>query len=88
MEGRQVEVEIAELVELFPQVKPEELPQGVWQEVQKGRNLALAYCLWRLGEQERELHKLRSKRLAAGSVHTAGESGEGTLAAFWDAYQM
>lgn len=88
MEGRQVEAEIAELVELFPQVKPEELPQAVWQEVGKGRNLALAYCLVKLQELERELQKLRSKRLAAGSVHSAGESGEGTLAAFWDAYQL
>ncbi len=86
MEGRQAE--IAELVELFPQAKPEELPQAVWQEVQKGRNLALAYCLWRLQELEAELRKLRSKRLAAGSVHTAGESGAGTLAAFWDAYEL
>ncbi len=86
MDGRQAE--IAELVELFPQVKPEELPQAVWQEVQKGRNLSLAYCLWKLQELETELRKLRSKRLAAGSVHTAGESGGGTLAAFWDAYQL
>ncbi len=88
MEGRQVETEIAELIELFPQAKPEELPQAVWQEVQKGRGLPLAYCLWKIGELEKELRKLRSKRLTAGSVHTAGESGEGTLAAFWDAYQL
>lgn len=88
MEGRQAETEVAELVELFPQVKPEELPQAVWQEVKRGRNLALAYCLWRLQEAEKELRQLRSKRLAAGSVHTAGESGGGTLAAFWDAYEL
>ncbi len=88
MEGRQAQEEIAEFIQLFPQVKPEELPQEVWQEVQKGRSLALAYCLMKLQEAEKELRKLCSKRLAAGSVHTAGESGEGTLAAFWDAYQM
>ncbi len=86
MDGRQAEIE--ELVELFPQVRPEELPQAVWQEVHKGRSLPLAYCLWKLQELETELRKLRSKRLAAGSVHTAGESGEGTLAAFWDAYEL
>ncbi len=86
MDGRQAE--IVELIQLFPQAKPEELPQEVWQEVQKGRSLPLAYCLWKLQETEKELRKLRSKRLAAGSVHTAGQSGEGTLASFWDAYQL
>lgn len=83
--------EIGEFVTLFPQVKPEDIPQGVWQQVRAGKNLALSYCMDRMEALERELAALKNKKrgeaLSTGSVSSAGSEPESALAAYWDAYE-
>ncbi len=88
-EGRDIRGEIAQFMEVFPQVKPGEVPQAVWQEVRQGKTLALAYALYRMEQAEESLRKAQGRRLSAGSVHSAGNGGvDGTVAAFWDAYEI
>lgn len=86
-----VREEIAQFATLFPQVKPEDIPEGVWRAAKEGKSLALAYAMDRLERLEREVELLRSKArgaaLSPGSVSSAGAT-HGTLASFWDAYQM
>lgn len=91
MTRERVREEIAQFAALFPQVKPEDIPEGVWQEAKAGKSLSLAYAMDRLERLEREVELLRSRArgaaLSPGSVRTAGAAG-GTLASFWDAYEM
>lgn len=86
-----VREEIAQFAALFPQVKPEDIPESVWQAAKAGENLALAYARDRLERLEREVELLRARErgaaLATGSVSSAG-TGHGTVASFWDAYEM
>lgn len=88
--GRRAQEEIAQFAALFPQVKGEEVPREVWQAVKEGQPLALAYSLWRIRVLEEErARRERGERLSPGSVSSAGSGGNaGTLAAYWDAYQM
>lgn len=83
--------EIAQFAALFPQVKPEDIPEGVWRQAKEGKSLALAYAMDALERLEREVELLRARSrgaaLSPGSVRTAGSSA-GTLASFWDAYEM
>lgn len=84
--------EIAQFVALFPQVKPEEVGDEVWRQVREGRSLALAYAVERLRQLERENALLKSRQkgaqLATGSVSSAGSSLGGTVASYWDAYEV
>lgn len=82
--------EIGQFAALFPGVGPAQVPQEVWQEVRAGRSLALAYALYRIRELEEILaRRERGARLSTGSVSSAG-SGTlgGTVASFWDAYEV
>lgn len=85
---RNVQEEIAQLLALFPQLKPEDVPAEVWEEVKGGKNLPLTYCFHRLKEVEAELRALRGKKLSTGSVGTAGDGEVGTLASYWDSYKI
>ena len=87
---RRAQVEIGQFVALFPGVTPEQIPQEVWQEVRDGQNLALAYALHRIKTLEDALERReRSAKLSAGSVSSAGSTSlGGTVASFWDAYEV
>lgn len=87
---RRAREEIGQFVALFPGVGPRQVPEEVWQEVHRGENLALAYALWRVKTLEAALRQRENNaRLSAGSVSSAGSTTPGgTVAAFWDAYEM
>lgn len=82
--------EIGQFAALFPGVGPQEVPQEVWQEVRRGQSLAMAYALWRIRTLEDSLERReRSARRSAGSVSSAGSATlGGTVASFWDAYEV
>ncbi len=87
---RRARVEIGQFAALFPGVGAEQVPQEVWQEVRDGQNLALAYALYRIKTLEDALERReRSAKLSAGSVSSAGSTTlGGTVASFWDAYEV
>lgn len=87
---RRVNEEIGQFVALFPGVMPQQVPQTVWQQVHDGQNLALAYALYKIEALESTLaRKERSAQLSTGSVSSAGSTTlGGTVASFWDAYQI
>lgn len=87
---RRAREEIGQFAALFPGVGPRQVPEEVWQEVHRGENLALAYALWRIKTLEAALRQRENNaRLSAGSVSSAGSTTPGgTVAAFWDAYEM
>lgn len=87
---RRARVEIGQFAALFPGVGPEQVPEEVWQEVRGGQTLALAYALHRVKTLEAALERReRSAKLSAGSVSSAGSTAlGGTVASFWDAYQV
>ena len=87
---RRARVEIGQFAALFPGVGPEQVPQEVWQEVRDGQSLALAYALHRIKVLEDALERReRSAKLSAGSVSSAGSTTlGGTVASFWDAYEV
>lgn len=87
---RRARVEIGQFAALFPGVGPEQVPQEVWQEVRAGQTLALAYALYRIKTLEDALERReRSAKLSAGSVSSAGSTSlGGTVASFWDAYEV
>lgn len=90
---RRARVEIGQFVALFPGVSAEQVPQEVWQEVHGGQSLALAYALHRIKTLEETLElqerRMRNARLSAGSVSSAGSAAlGGTVASFWDAYEV
>ena len=87
---RRARVEIGQFAALFPGVGPKQVPQEVWQEVRDGQSLALAYALYRIKTLEDALERReRSAKLSAGSVSSAGSTSlGGTVASFWDAYEV
>lgn len=87
---RRAREEIGQFAALFPGVGPEQVPEEVWQEVRRGQSLAMAYALHRIKALEDTLaHRERNAKLSAGSASSAG-SGTlgGTVASFWDAYEV
>lgn len=88
--GRRAREEIGQFGALFPGVGPEQVPQEVWQEVREGQSLALAYALHRIKTLEDALaRRERNAKLSAGSVSSAGSATlGGTVASFWDAYEV
>lgn len=87
---RRAREEIGQFAALFPGVGPEQVPQEVWQAVREGQNLALAYALYRLKTLEDALaRRERNAKLSTGSVSSAGSATlGGTVASFWDAYEV
>lgn len=87
---RRAREEIGQFAALFPGVGPEQVPQEVWQAVREGQSLALAYALYRLKTLEDALtRRERNAKLSAGSVSSAGSATlGGTVASFWDAYEV
>lgn len=87
---RRARVEIGQFAALFPGVSAEQVPQEVWQEVRDGQTLALAYALYRIKTLEAALERRESSaKLSAGSVSSAGSTAlGGTVASFWDAYEV
>lgn len=87
---RRAREEIGQFAALFPGVGPEQVPQEVWDEVRQGQSLALAYALHRIKTLENSLERRdRNAKLSAGSVSSAGSATlGGTVASFWDAYEM
>lgn len=87
---RRAREEIGQFAALFPGVGPEQVPEEVWQEVRQGQSLAMAYALHRIKTLEDALaRRERNAKLSAGSASSAG-SGTlgGTVASFWDAYEV
>ena len=87
---RRAREEIEQFVALFPEVKESQVPQEVWQAVRAGENLSLAYAMWRMKALENALmRRNRNAELSAGSVSSAGSATlGGTVASFWDAYEV
>lgn len=87
---RRAQQEIGQFAALFPGVGPEQVPEEVWQEVRRGQSLAMAYALCRIRTLEDALaRKERNAKLSAGSAGSAGSAVPGgTVASFWDAYEM
>ena len=88
--GQRAREEIDRFTEIFPGVGPEQVPEEVWQEVRQGQSLAMAYALHRIKTLEDALaRRERNAKLSAGSASSAG-SGTlgGTVASFWDAYEV
>lgn len=88
VEGAWAREEICRLMEYFPRLRAEEVPREAWAMARRGEDLTLSYCLCRMGQLEEMLKRRnRSEMMSTGSVSSMG-SGEGTLAAFWDAYEV
>lgn len=87
---RRAREEIGQFAALFPGVGPEQVPEEVWREVRQGQSLAMAYALHRIKVLEDSLERReRSAKRSAGSVSSAGSATlGGTVASFWDAYEM
>lgn len=90
---RRAREEIGQFAALFPGVGPGQVPEEVWKEVRAGQSLALAYALYRIKALESVLaeaeRRSRSAQLSAGSVSSAGSTTlGGTVASFWDAYEL
>lgn len=87
--GRKAQEEIAKLMGYFPDLKAEDVPAEVWKKARLGMDLTLAYCLFRITLlEEMLLHRRKSEELSTGSMSSMGGSQGGTLAAFWDAYEV
>lgn len=88
--GQRAREEIDRFAESFPGVGPEQVPEEVWSEVRKGQSLALAYALYRIKTLEAMLaRRERSAKQSTGSVGSAGSAAPGgTVASFWDAYEV
>jgi hypothetical protein len=76
----------AEFLELYPDVKPDQIPAEVWQLVQQGHRLASAYAMHENKllkqqlsgvEQQQQTQQANLKNAAAstGSVKSSGKTG-------------
>jgi hypothetical protein len=70
--------DVARFVENFPNVKAEEIPQSVWEEVRKGADLTAAYARYQNAELKKEIEALKlnekNRTRSTGSRKTAGAS--------------
>ncbi len=48
--------DIAELLELFPKLKADAVPEEVWERVSEGDSLCAAYCLWMVKRAKEQSH--------------------------------
>ena len=60
----------AAFVEEYPDVRPEDIPQQVWEWAQQEGSLVSAYRKWEIAELRDEL---RNRRAAVGTAQTDGE---------------
>lgn len=88
--GQRAREEIDRFAEIFPGVGPEQVPEEVWSEARRGESLALVYALYRIKTLEALLaRRERSAKQSTGSVGSAGSAAPGgTVASFWDAYEV
>ena len=67
----------AAFVEEYPDVRPEDIPQQVWEWAQQEGSLVSAYRKWEIAELRDELAALemnrRNRRAAVGTAQTDGE---------------
>lgn len=89
-DGKRAREEIAKLMDRFPQLRAEDVPEEVWERARMGGELTVEYCLWRMAQLEEMLaRRERNFALSTGSMSSMDEPLEGvTLAAFWDAYEV
>lgn len=88
--GDEARKQVNKLMDCFPALKAEEIPQTVWQRVRQGQDLALAYCMWRMEQLETMLaQRYKNAAMSAGSMTSMGNPcSAGTLAGYWDAYEI
>ena len=72
--------DIAELLELFPKLKADAVPEEVWERVSEGDSLCAAYCLW-VVKRAKEQTRIRSvndkaAKAAPPQLSDKGESKE------------
>lgn len=48
--------DISELLELFPKLKADAVPEEVWERVSQGDSLCAAYCLWMVKRAKEQSH--------------------------------
>jgi hypothetical protein len=69
----------AEFLQMYPEVKPEQIPKEVWQLVNQGHRLASAYAIYenKLLKQQYQTQEANVKNAASstGSVKTQGKTG-------------
>ncbi len=83
----QMEKDIRNFLQTFPDVKPAEIPRDVWSDVQRGRSLVEAYQGWQGRQLQAENQRLRqaleaseqnirNRAQSAGTQRTAGAAQE------------
>lgn len=81
------EREVSDFLSDFPNVKPEEIPGEVWEQVAAGKSLSLAYSLHRSKSMERELsakaQDQRNRQRTAGTLSRSAPSQSGDLISMW-----
>lgn len=89
-EGMKAREEICRLLDYFPQLRVEEVPKEAWAMAREGEDLTLSFCFCRMKQLEEMLaRRERNAALSTGSMGSMGSmGGGGTLAAFWDAYEV
>ena len=87
---------VDEFIRRFPNVKADDIPESVWQEVQQTGDLVGAYVRYNESQKNSEIQKLKdeietlkqnqkNKERSAGSSRSAGnKSGKSTIAELWD----
>lgn len=70
--------DINELLELFPKLKAEAVPEEVWDRVREGDSLCAAYCLWVVKKAKEQLHirDVNEKRSQAAPPPVADKGEE------------
>ena len=70
--------DIAELLELFPKLKADAIPEEVWERVSEGDSLCAAYCLWMV-KRAKEQSRIRSvnDKAAKAAPPQRSDKGEG-----------
>ena len=70
--AERISAELGELAQLFPDVKPDAIPEDVWEDVRNGTSLAAAYALYerRVFMKNRHANEINQKnaRLSTGKA--------------------
>jgi len=74
--------------ETYPNIKAKDIPQEVWDDVNKTNSLVASYAKWELKQAKEELENLKlenkNRARSAGSMKTKGTSAESIIDKYWN----